>query len=457
MKKIAICIFLCLMTGLHAFAQQVKLTDISKIELISSSPFWVGASLHVVEVLPEGKVWNSYQRARYFNYPKPIRDSVRRFLKVVPEKDIKQLLVYINHPDTAIKLKQFKIQAKALVGLIDTLKEFARSSLKTRHDKSDSLTANLTARQKAYYIKMTTSKQAVNDATLKALRPLFNDDRSYYNMIFTYKDKHKDTVSAYVNDSHLYHLPWQIKNKNNYNPHLSELFETILGEEDFAKHEMDRLVFNIAFELNGRWVLTEALWEDYKTHYPFNYKNLSKTLEPAYFYSSRSGYFKSSLLPFNLQLRFSFTLGDTLKTKLYNAVEEQMVNSYKKGNFFFDYLKHHSTSIAFVNSISQKTVEGVKAIYPSITKYNYHDIKFISVLFDYYRAWDSKKNSGWLLLPDGKMILLFCSDVLIQEGDKIFAGLKPAGWNKHRNYCIVYDNKGNKITGGEIPVKIDLN
>jgi len=456
--KIAFYIFLCLIVSLSAVAQDIKLNNLAKMEFIGSSPFWVGSALRVVEVLPEGNIWNSYQLALYQDRPKPVRDSIRKFIKIIPAKDLEQMLVYINKPDTSPKIEQFNISKDDLKRDIDTIQRWAKQSLQIRRDKRDSVISNLTDEQKAYFFKIIESKEAVKEACLATLHPIFDDDRSYYGMIFTYKDKHKDTVYAYVNGSHLYHLPWQRKNKPNYNPKLTELFESVMDNVGFSKREKNSLSINIDYELSRRWVITKISWDEYKINQPLNYIKLSKTLEPAYIYAyGQAGYLKSSLLPFNIQLRFGFTWGaDTLQTNIYNACEKQLIATYYKGNFFFDYLKAHPTTVAMVQDIIPKTIEQVAVTFPEITKFDYRQIKFIYTNASFYEGWDTKRISRWLLLPNNNMILLSCSDQLLHDGDKIFADLTPIGKGPRRYYCIVYDQKGHKIAGGESEVKIEL-
>jgi hypothetical protein len=151
--SVALFSFLCLMFELPAFAQEIKLDNLAKIEFISSAPFWVGASLRVVEVLPEGNVWNSYQLRRYQERPKPIRDSVRHFAKAIPVKDLEQLLAYINKPDTALKIKQFNVSTEELKQHIDTLQTQAKKRFQFSHDKQDSVMCNLTTEQRACFLR----------------------------------------------------------------------------------------------------------------------------------------------------------------------------------------------------------------------------------------------------------------------------------------------------------------
>ena len=453
----------------NCIAQKIRLKDITKIELVEADPWWQSGGFRQSEIVFENNGWNCYQERlkkdsvdqKALRSPEKkvimiqIRDSIRKFLKPIPVKDLEQLLAYINKPDTEFKLKQFNVSTKQLTQWIDTLQVQAQSSLKGYHIEQDSLIASIIPQQKAYFLKTTQSKQAVSDAVLKSLHPFLDNDRSYYAMIFNYKDKHKDTVHAYVNSFHLYHLPWRIKNKQSYNPKLTELFEYLIGNGNYAEIEKNSLISSIDYELFNRWVLTKASWDNYKQHHLSNYNSLNKTLTPVYNYTWRSGYLKSTLLPFNVQIKFDYGWDDTLKTKVYNASEKEVTDLYHKGNFFFDYLKAHPTYIAMVNEIGPKTLGQAKVIYPDIAKFDQHEIKFINVYVNFYQGWDFGKSAGWLLLPDGKMILLYCSDQLIKDGDKIYADIKPASKDKSQYFCIVYDQLGHKIAGGESKVRIE--
>ncbi|TSJ44529.1 hypothetical protein FO440_10240 [Mucilaginibacter corticis] len=455
----------------NSIAQKIRLKDITKIELVEADPWWQSGGFRQSEIVFENNGWNCYQERlkkdsvdqKALRSPEKkvimiqIRDSIRKFLRPISVKDLEQLLAYINKPDTEFKLKQFNVSTKQLAQWVDSLQVQAQSSLKGYHDKQDSLKARIIPEQKAYFLKITQSKQAVSDAVLRCLHPFLDDDRSYYAMIFNYNDGHKDTVYAYVNSFHIYHLPWRIKNKQSYNPKLTELFESLIGNGDYAEKTKNILNWRIDNELFNQPVLTKASWDDYKQHHLSNYNTLNKTLTPALIYDWRSGYLKSSALPFNIQIRFDFGWDDTLKTRGYNASEKEVTDLYHTGNFFFDYLKAHPTYIAMVNDIGPKALEQAKVIYPDIAKFDYHEVKFINVYVNFYQGWDFGRSAGWLLLPDGKMILLYCSDQLIKDGDKIYADIKPASKDKSQYFCIVYDKQGHKIAGGESKVRIDWN
>ncbi|GAA4092325.1 hypothetical protein [Mucilaginibacter panaciglaebae] len=427
-----------------SYAQNIKLKDITKIELVSSGPWWAYTGMKWVEVLPEGKEWNCYHLRSQLP-PKLLRDSTRRLIKTIPVKDLERLLAYINNPDTTLKFEQFDVSTEELKKYIDTLQTAAKESFQFHHNKEDSLMINLTAEQKAYFLKIIKSKQAVKEAGLKAFHPFIDDDRSYYGMIFTYKDKHKDTVSAYVNSYHLYQLPWKIKNKHSYNAHLTELFESIIGHEGFDKGEKSRLVYRIDYELFRRWVITKISWDDYKLRHSSNYQSLSKTLSPVMGMIR----FKSASLPFNIQLQYRYPSTDTLKTSIYNDCEKEIVSLYKRGGFFFDYMKAHPTTIAFVESSTPKLIEQAKFVYPNISKFESCEIKYVYTAADFYQGYDLTRSSRWLLLPDGTMILLSCSNQLIQDGDKIFAGFPPTDDKSKWYFCIVYDKEGHKIASGK--------
>lgn len=175
------------------------------------------------------------------------------------------------------------------------------------------------------------------------------------------------------------------------------------------------------------------------------------------FADGKRGYFKSDLLPFNIQLAYSFMKADTLNTAYYNAVEKDMINHCRKGGFLFDYLKEHPTYIAFVYcDVSAKTIDEIKAIYPAITKYSASQIKRFYIAGDYYQSvWYAHKSSGWLLLPDGTTILIRVGDQLLRNNEKIFAGLATKTGHGTRGYCIVFDKNGQRIAGDNTEVRID--
>lgn len=468
-----LCTFLFIWTCFNSncIAQKIKLKDITKIELVEAAPWWNEGGFRQSEVVFENNQWNSYQERlkkdsvdqKALRSPEKkvimiqIRDSIRKFLKTIPVKDLEQLLTYINKPDTEYKLKQFNVSTKQLAQWIDTLQVQAQSWLKLYHTKQDSLKASAIIGKKAYFLKIIQSKQKVDDAVSRVLHPFLFGDVSYYAMIFNYKDDHKDTVYASVPGSNAYHLPWRIKNKQSYNPKLTELFESLIGNKDYPDEAKNSLAWSIDNELFNRWVLTKASWDDYEQHHVSNYNTLNKTLAPFYIYDGRSGFLKSSLLPSNMQIRFDFAFADTLKTDIYNKSEKEMIELYNKGSFFFDYLKEHPTYIATVKETEPKIIEQIKTVYPDIVKFDYRDIKIINISANFYKRWAITKKSGWLLLPDGKVILIYCTEALLNDGDKIYADLASTDKNKRSFYCvIVFDKVGHKIVGNP-SVKLEVN
>ncbi|WP_214072297.1 hypothetical protein [Mucilaginibacter sp. dw_454] len=460
--RIFIYSFFCLMAmSMGSWAQDIKLDDITKIQFVHYGSF-TSPFVRVTEVLPEGKAWKCYQLRRYEERPKFIKDSTRRFVKTISLKNLNQLLKYINHPDTLVNLKQFKISNTELKQWVDTLQkeekpefEYAKKANMSSR-RGDSIAANLTDEQKVYFKKIIDAGLAVSDASSKALHPMSWDDAHYYWIIFTHKNNLTDTIEAYQKPFILYHLPWRIKNKKSYNPHLTELFESMNANNDFIKTEQASLNYRIDLEIFQRWVATPAFWEDYIRRHPTNYALLNKTLMPASLSSNGgSGFLKSSLLPANVQLSFGFYYApnDTLNANYNNTEEKQLVDVYHKGSFLLDYLKANPNDIAITERASADIINQIKTIYPAIAQYDLKQIHLLSVWPDMYRS-SLLDLSLWLLLPDGAAILIRFSDGMISRGDKIFAGFKST--KSTHNVCLVFDNDGKRIFGDESEFKIKL-
>lgn len=461
--RIFIYSLICLLGfSLISRGQDIKLNDVTRIEFSTRGSF-TGPFLRITEIIPEGGGWKCYQLAHYENLPKPVRDSIRHFVKTVSVNDLAQLVKYINSPDTVLNLKRFHISKKELNQAIDSLQASGRRGLAlemkyhySAFHKDDSITANLTAQQKILFKKAINSKQTLKNASLKMLNPLALDDRYYYAIIFTYNNNHKDTIFSYENPSNIYHLPWRIKGKNSYDPRLTDLFELMNNNEKAIKEHKDVLNYMIDREIFDRTIAPQAYWEYYIRHSPLNYASLSKTLVPADIYANgKSGHVKSSLLPANVLISFGFA-DDTLATFYLNKEEKSLAGVYEKGNFLFEYFKEHPDDAVFASiSISKaKVVDQIKAIYPDIIKYDPLQIQALNVLGDYHRNGDLRnvKSSFWLSLPDGKVILLRFNDKLITRKDKIFANFKPNA--KGHNTCIVFDKDGKRIAGDESDVII---
>lgn len=457
--KLTVYTFLFWLWIVPVFGQDIKLGDVSKIQLNK----WVNyenAPKRNLEVVQEGGTWKCYQLKLVEEKPVFKEDSVRRFIKTVSTAELRQLLKYINSPDTILKPELFNASTTELVREIDSLKASGKRMLRYRPlRKDDSITAYLTDEQRKYFVKVIKNKQAVKDAVSKSLFGTQADDPSYYQIIITHKNYRKDTVIANRNTTGAYHLPWIFRGKKNYNSRLTELFYTITGNHDYVAKERHHFIYGVDYQLFVRWVGTKIYWDDYKKNHPSNYASLNETLSPAEIYPDGVyGKLRSVSMPFNIQLQVYFWPDYTLNTHYYNKTEKDMVVLYKHGGFLFDYLKRHPTYIAsYWGSVAAKTIKQVQVIYPPIAKLDSTQIKRLYIASDYYQKMTLNMASGWLLLPDGTTILTMCSDKLINSKDKVFSTLTPKGKFSSHFYCIVFDKTGKRIAGDETPVRIEVN
>ncbi len=202
-----------------SFAQQTfALKDIAKIEMTNiggGMSEWASS----VEVVREGGSWKSYQTNLI---RKQVRTTSREFLKTVPEEQLNRLLALVAKGESVKNIEQFDISSAELISYID------------------SLDVALQPATKNVFVGLLQNEAVVKKSFDNVTEPFIMDDRTYYGINFLLKDGTTFTIEA-RSFGDLYYLPWQIGKAKSYDPAISIIFESLMGNDAFASTEKQRL------------------------------------------------------------------------------------------------------------------------------------------------------------------------------------------------------------------------
>jgi hypothetical protein len=432
-----------------SFAQDIKLKDLAKIELTT-----LGGGLsrynRSIEVINNGHSWNSYQTKLLEGYNRLTKqsfdDTSRTFIKKIPQSTLTELLSLISRPDTAIKLALFNIKINELIKYVDT--NYVYHKLR-----------NLKLQQRAEFIKALQAKDSLQKMLKQAVIPAFlMSDKTYYSIILVDKANKSDTIYA-SSFAEPYNLPWIIKKEKSYNPKISVIYDFIGGNDKFEQDQKNGLYKNIDWWFYRTYFETKFNWDNLKTEQPKSYTLLNGTLTPVTFSRSESGYFgffKSSRLPSYLQISFGYMKDSTLASNRYKRFEDTLVGIFRNRSFLFSYLETKPGCKVYVfpgeMGESGKAYFGeIKKYFPAIAGYDYKKTQLFSVVES------GGAVSKWIILPDGKVILIKYTGELNYDHDGKFTGIgrdASRTYQKQNYVCLVFDSSGNKLDGNNGPVYI---
>jgi hypothetical protein len=447
--KIRICLISCVIFAIlnvdgNCFAQKTELKSIKKIELITAGA-WIDSYYKKVEVVFENGNWKSYQTG-FVNYGptrggKKVNDSIRTFIKDITEPVLKQFVAIVIKPDSIIQDELFNIDTKALIAQID-------SNIAGEMMYGD-LKVSPSSEWKNQFIKAVSLKPVVTKALYDVLHPILGDDRSRYYILITDKFSKTDTITASATNE-LYYLPWNIKGKPSYNPDITKLFELIGGNDAFEQTERRQLHYQIIAELYYYYGFKASLdWDKFRPAHSKTYALISKTLKPLKFTHNYdngfAGVFSSLRLPAYVEISCSFMDGKEQFTKQQNEFEDILVSYYKKGGFLFRYMdKHPQTEMTFRawNVVKDSAFNEIKKRYPPIAKFDRKQIIPVTIMDNL----EDKLRSGWIFLPDKKVILLNNTAKAISKARKRFGltGIDESN-EAAKDVWLIFDHDGHKI------------
>jgi hypothetical protein len=427
-------IIIASISGRQVYAQKIGLKDVVKIECVVNRGA-MRRSIGNVEVVFENNAWNSYQTYYYPVFGKdrrPFPDSTRKFLKVIPNDKLIQLLTYISQPDSVIKYDTFGINSKDMIKLSD-----------------DSIVTEVTPKQRVELNKALRSRSLIEKIIKKSAVPtnLFYNYQYYFTVTTKTNKTYRINGLAFQN---VYHMPWVVNNVKVYNPEIAEVFEWIMGDELFAVTEKTRMYNHIILDVFFEKFGAKFAWEDLQTDFPEGYALLKNKKRPIFFqYTKKYGWygaFPSPQLPFYLHPYTRFNIGDTAAINRLNRFQDTLENAYKRGCFLFEYLKKFpkcevQAMAGSGGKITKIEFDILKAVYPEIAKYSYKDVQVLNV------DGDSKVYSKWLLFPNNWVMLQSYTGKLASvNADLKFSGLVPLDLsNRSNNDSGMFDNTGKRV------------
>lgn len=420
------------MSGQVCVAQKIELKDVAKIEFVLKKEVFFHDTYGTVEVIYEDNTWKSYQTVLNTRYDKtmhPAVDSARRFIKNLPAGTLAQLLTIMSRSDSVIRLNVFNITTADLVRYIDTV------------------APKLKQGQREKFVKTAQKKSTVQKSIRKTFMPMMVDNRYAYNIIVIDKTG-KTYVANGLAFQNIYHMPWVINNVKVYNPRIGEIFEQVIGNDQFAATEKEKMYNHIITMMHFWDFEARFAWEDLRTDEPKSYALLKYKIVPAFFSRSELGWYgklPDPKLPANLQPYIKVKPNDTAGFMRFNRFEDTLETAYKKGCFLFEYLKllpncEVQALGGSEGKISEYAFNQIKNIYPDIARFKYMQIQVLRVSRGHTMP------SRWLLMPDNSVILTSYDGTISYDPDMKF---KEISRNKlqYKNGCIVFDKSGKKIAG----------
>ena len=393
-------LLLSLLTLNATARQKISLKDVVRLDLSEIHGGFFSYGFKKVEVVREKSIWKSYQR----------KDSLTRtFLRDVSQKELVQLLRIVNATDTSIKTKQFNMRQQEMAIALDNL-------IKLNYLKD----AGITSAQQMVFLKALRDKKRNELLLRKLLIPEMMDDRSRYKIEITMNSGENKLISA-LNFGTIYNLPWEIDGKVIFNPYLSRIYASLVGNKDFDKQFKEGLYTRMIMNIYRSEFRTPFSWANLQAQYPAAVSQLGGTLHMEYCGKNQYGWsagFYSSLLPKYFTIRGRFKQPDTVLVQM-KQIENRLVNLQQNKHYLFTYLQSDSSlrvRIA-VSDIKNETdsafLSELKISYKKILPVRFEDVTFMTAsspkgLLPVTRL------ETLVLLPDDMLIVI----PIIQSGKK---------------------------------------
>ena len=395
--------------------QKISLKDVVRLDLSEIHGGFFSHGFKKVEVVREKGIWKSYH----------LRDSLtRNFLKDVSEKELVQLIRIVNATDTSIRTKQFNMRHHEMAIALAKL-------IKLKYLKN----AGITSAQQMVFLKALRNKKRNELLLRKLLIPEMMDDRSRYKIEITMNSGENKLISA-LNFGTIYNLPWEIDGKVIYNPYLSRIYASLVGNKDFDKQFKEGLYRRMIMNIYRSEFRTPFSWANLQTQYPVAVSQLGGTLHMEYCGKNQYGWsagFRSSLLPKHFTISGRFKQPDTVLVHM-KQLENRLVNLQQSNHYLFTYLQPDSSVRVrtVVSDIKNETdsafFEELKIRYRKILPVRFEEVTFMTA--------SSPKGlepvtrlEALVLLPDNSLILV----PIRQSGKKV------------GNTGYVYNEKGDLI------------
>jgi len=280
--------------------------------------------------------------------------------------------------------------------------------------------AGITSAQQMVFLKALRDKKRNELLLRKLLIPEMMDDRSRYKIEITMNSGENKLISA-LNFGTIYNLPWEIDGKVIFNPYLSRIYASLVGNKDFDKQFKEGLYTRMIMNIYRSEFRTPFSWANLQAQYPAAVSQLGGTLHMEYCGKNQYGWsagFYSSLLPKYFTIRGRFKQPDTVLVQM-KQIENRLVNLQQNKHYLFTYLQSDSSlrvRIA-VSDIKNETdsafLSELKISYKKILPVRFEDVTFMTAsspkgLLPVTRL------ETLVLLPDDMLIVI----PIIQSGKK---------------------------------------
>lgn len=444
-----LCIFTIAALPKVGFAQNIQLSDVTKIRLAEK---WGGASIagNYFEVINKNGIWKSYRTRIVKDWDNrtkgPYQDSSRVFIKNISPKIINELLSILANPDTGGVVAHYNLNS-------DSLKKY-----------TDTVHPNLTVQQKSEFVKALQNADNIKEALANSIFILKGNNNGLYQISIDTRT-HKTHTASTWNDSFLSYLPWLYSGAYNYNPRILDIFFELGGDTKAAAEHTKRFYVNIDKYIYRKYFETRFNWELFQAENPESYRILNNTITPYKFIVDRHKpnhipdyrqmyIVHSSRLPDYVNIYWDFYRTDVENCRQLKKYEDTLVSLFHKGNFLFDYLKNRKGARLFVvkGSINGMHSEA-KYIYNAL-KANYKAAEWFDVSqLQFFRVLEADGNmSHWLVFGDKATVLMAYTGDLnagyLTEFNGITSDPNSTGSHKHSNFrCVVFDKTGKHIWG----------
>ena len=416
--------FILIIWSINSSARQnINLKDVFKIALsITPGGMSDGKSNKKYEVSYEDGKWKSQQ----------ILDSSKKV--VVSDIDpqiIIRLLKYLSTKDTSIHLEQFALEDLEMALALDSLNE--GEYLKY---------VELTASQKAVMLHALSDKRLQNSLIRKSLIPEMLDDRTEYKITVTTTNGIIRSIQA-LSFANIYNLPWNVNGRDIFDPGISRIFATLIGNKKFDKQYKRSLYEWVILHVFYNKFRTPFCLEKLKRAHPVAYSALTTTMHPEAATRKKHGWYlrlKSSRLSSQISIVGRFKRPDSILVAM-KQMEDRLSELDRYDHYFFKNLRINTdqsasitvTDLYFDDDLNLEIYNRIKDLYKPINNIPLHQINIIDITKANIQG-HQEEYARWMLLPDDSIIF-------IAYDKEIY---------RNSSIAYVYDKNGNllqKLTG----------
>jgi hypothetical protein len=398
MKKMTLCLALLFFAlDYGALAQkQINVKDIKKILLVTGWGGMGGWTDVSMEILPEQNQWNSYQTGKAvdnrFEKERNERSVERKHMATLSITDMNNLLTSIAVVKPYFNWHIFGITS-------ENLKTYVRNGPDPEID-GPKISDYVNDKTIAEAI-ITSQKNSIMDAGVHCSM-----------MIVTGTN---DTIKLDTRNMNICMQPWKIGSKETYDMSINRFFVAAMGKEAYPNKDLlqaeslKKVVVEDIYHTYAAAPMSAYQWEH---DYPGNLKLIKSNytitdLKLRGFFQGH-GVLHSSTMPKNAIIEAGINLANTASVQKLVRFKDTLTAELKANNFVFKYYSDRpEAKLIFPWDYSYGATgyiiwSEIQKQVPSLTKSDAEKMIYVHVEV-------AHGGSYWLLLPDGKLILLFNS------------------------------------------------